>query len=217
MVRGNVARRRVERVDSEAPCGGTARVRPNSAPGRAAGHRAFHRMRATRTRASRASTATPAGTSSCSRTHARPVTFARAATRSGYSCTANGWSRTCSRRWRPRQYVFTLPRLLRPIFAPRRAWLGELCRIAARLLVAAYAEAAPLARPARSCSCRPSGIWLTKSKQPYDESEISFSAESAACAPSAAAVITWPVVPARTAPAAKMPRTEVSIVSLTVT
>ena len=57
----------------------------------------------------------------------------------------------------------------------------------------------------------------TKSKQPYDKPEISFSAESAACAPSAAAVITWPVVPARTAPAAKMPRTEVSIVSLTVT
>lgn len=46
-----------------------------------------------------------------------------------------------------RQYVFTLPRLLRPIFSRHRVWLGELCRIAARLLVAAYAEVAPLARP----------------------------------------------------------------------
>mgnify|MGYP001588658341 CR=1 FL=1 len=39
--------------------------------------------------------------------------------------------------------MFTVPRLLRPIFARRRAWLGEPCRIAARLLVDAYAEAAP--------------------------------------------------------------------------
>lgn len=46
-----------------------------------------------------------------------------------------------------RQYVFTVPRILRPIFGRRRAWLDELCRIAARLLVAAYAEAAPGARP----------------------------------------------------------------------
>ena len=33
-----------------------------------------------------------------------------------------------------RQYVFTLPKLLRPIFSRHRTWLGELCRIAARLL-----------------------------------------------------------------------------------
>ena len=46
-----------------------------------------------------------------------------------------------------RQYVFTVPRLLRPIFSRQRAWLGELCRIAARLLSDAYAEAAPGARP----------------------------------------------------------------------
>ena len=39
-----------------------------------------------------------------------------------------------------RQYVFTLPRLLRPHFGQHRPWLGELCRIAARLLVDAYAE-----------------------------------------------------------------------------
>ncbi len=39
-----------------------------------------------------------------------------------------------------RQYVFTVPRLLRPGFGRHRAWLGELCRIAARLLVEAYAE-----------------------------------------------------------------------------
>ena len=46
-----------------------------------------------------------------------------------------------------RQYVFTVPRLLRPIFARRRQWLGELCRIVARLLVDAYAEALPGPRP----------------------------------------------------------------------
>jgi len=33
-----------------------------------------------------------------------------------------------------RQYVFTLPRLVRHFFARRREWLGELCRIAERLL-----------------------------------------------------------------------------------
>ncbi len=46
-----------------------------------------------------------------------------------------------------RQYVFTVPKLLRPIFGRHRAWLGELCRIAARMLVDAYAEALPGARP----------------------------------------------------------------------
>ncbi|MGH8674604.1 MAG: transposase zinc-binding domain-containing protein [Burkholderiales bacterium] len=46
-----------------------------------------------------------------------------------------------------RQYVFTLPKLLRAIFGRHRAWLGELCRIAARLLDDAYAEAVPDARP----------------------------------------------------------------------
>ncbi len=46
-----------------------------------------------------------------------------------------------------RQYVFTLPQLLRPVFGRHRAWLGELCRIAARLLAEAYAQAAPGARP----------------------------------------------------------------------
>jgi hypothetical protein len=46
-----------------------------------------------------------------------------------------------------RQYVFTMPRLLRPIFARHREWLGELCRIAARLLAEAYAKAAPGTRP----------------------------------------------------------------------
>jgi len=45
-----------------------------------------------------------------------------------------------------RQYVFTVPRLLRPGFGRHRAWLGELCRIAARLLVEAYA-CPPGARP----------------------------------------------------------------------
>ena len=46
-----------------------------------------------------------------------------------------------------RQYVFTLPKLLRPIFSHHRAWLGELCRIATRLLTQAYVAAAPGTRP----------------------------------------------------------------------
>ena len=46
-----------------------------------------------------------------------------------------------------RQYVFTVPKLLRPIFGRRRASLGELCRIAAQLLVDAYVAALPGARP----------------------------------------------------------------------
>lgn len=46
-----------------------------------------------------------------------------------------------------RQYVLTVPRLLRPLFGRHRTWLGELCRIASRLLLEAYAFAAPGARP----------------------------------------------------------------------
>jgi len=44
------------------------------------------------------------------------------------------------------QHVFTVPRLLHPMLGRHRAWLGELCRIAARLLVAAYPEAVPESR-----------------------------------------------------------------------
>ncbi len=47
-----------------------------------------------------------------------------------------------------RQYVFTVPRLVRHFFARRREWLGELCRIAERLLSRAYAEALPEGKPA---------------------------------------------------------------------
>ena len=51
--------------------------------------------------------------------------------------------------------MFTLPKLLRPIFSRHRAWLGELCRfpqglpsvVAARLLTSAYAATAPGAQP----------------------------------------------------------------------
>lgn len=46
-----------------------------------------------------------------------------------------------------RQYVFTLPRLLRPIFARRRELLGKLCNIVERLLARAYGRARPGARP----------------------------------------------------------------------
>jgi ribosomal protein S27E len=37
-----------------------------------------------------------------------------------------------------RQYVFTVPKLLRPFFAYRRSLLGELCRLVARSLAEAY-------------------------------------------------------------------------------
>jgi hypothetical protein len=47
-----------------------------------------------------------------------------------------------------RQYVFTVPRLVRYFFARRREWLGELCRIAERLLSRAYAQVLPEGRPA---------------------------------------------------------------------
>jgi hypothetical protein len=68
---------------------------------------------------------------------ARRATSARAATRSACSCTASG-SRSKSLQPVPhRQYVFTLPRLLRPLFGRHRAWLSEICRITARLLLEA--------------------------------------------------------------------------------
>ncbi len=46
-----------------------------------------------------------------------------------------------------RQYVFTVPRLLRPMFARRRALLGRLCNIVERLFARLYASARPGARP----------------------------------------------------------------------
>ncbi len=46
-----------------------------------------------------------------------------------------------------RQYVFTVPKLIRPFFAYRRSLLGELCRIIARELAQAYRLAHPVARP----------------------------------------------------------------------
>ncbi len=44
------------------------------------------------------------------------------------------------------QYVFTVPRLLRPLFARRRALLGKLCNIVERLFARFYASARPRAR-----------------------------------------------------------------------
>ena len=46
-----------------------------------------------------------------------------------------------------RQYVFTIPRLLRPMFARRRALLGKLCNIVERLFARFYADTKPGARP----------------------------------------------------------------------
>jgi hypothetical protein len=46
-----------------------------------------------------------------------------------------------------RQYVFTVPKLLRPFFAYRRSLLGELCRLVARSLAEAYRAGCPRGRP----------------------------------------------------------------------
>ena len=46
-----------------------------------------------------------------------------------------------------RQYVFTVPRVLRPLFARRRALLGKLCNIVERLFARFCASARPGARP----------------------------------------------------------------------
>jgi hypothetical protein len=58
------------------------------------------------------------------------------------------WVEQCVLRPVPhRQYVFTVPKLIRPFFACRRSLLGELCRIIARALTQAYGAALPRARP----------------------------------------------------------------------
>jgi hypothetical protein len=46
-----------------------------------------------------------------------------------------------------RQYVFTVPKLIRPFFAYRRSLLGELCRLIARSITEAYRTAHPRACP----------------------------------------------------------------------
>jgi len=46
-----------------------------------------------------------------------------------------------------RQYVFTLPRMLRPIFSRRRGLLGELCHVVKHLLISAYSGAGVEGRP----------------------------------------------------------------------
>ena len=46
-----------------------------------------------------------------------------------------------------RQYVFTVPRMLRPIFSRRRGLLGELCHIVEHLLISAYCGTAVKGRP----------------------------------------------------------------------
>ena len=46
-----------------------------------------------------------------------------------------------------RQYVFTVPRLLRPMFARRRALLGKLCNIVEHLFARFHASARPGTRP----------------------------------------------------------------------
>ncbi|MEK7730950.1 MAG: transposase zinc-binding domain-containing protein, partial [Planctomycetota bacterium] len=46
-----------------------------------------------------------------------------------------------------RQYVFTIPCLVRPMLARRRALLGKLCNIVERLFAHFYASARPGARP----------------------------------------------------------------------
>jgi hypothetical protein len=101
--------------------------------------------------ASRASAAAGAATTCFS---PFPATIARAAIR---SVLAYGeWVEQCV--LRPvlhRQYVFTVPKLIRPFFAYRRSLLGELCRIIARALTQAYGAALP--RGALRASAEPRG------------------------------------------------------------
>lgn len=47
-----------------------------------------------------------------------------------------------------RQYVFALPKLIRPFFRYRRRYLGELCRLVAALLKAGFKVMAPHGQPA---------------------------------------------------------------------
>lgn len=47
-----------------------------------------------------------------------------------------------------RQYVFTLPKLLRPFFRYRRRYLGQLCRLVAGLLKAGFRAMEPRGEPA---------------------------------------------------------------------
>ena len=47
-----------------------------------------------------------------------------------------------------RQYVFTLPKLVRPFFRYRRRYLGALCQIVARLLKADFRTIETLGQPA---------------------------------------------------------------------
>jgi len=47
-----------------------------------------------------------------------------------------------------RQYVFALPKLIRPFFRSRRRNLGELCRLVAGLLKSGYSAMEPRGRPA---------------------------------------------------------------------
>ena len=46
-----------------------------------------------------------------------------------------------------RQSVFTLPRMLRPIFSRRHGLLGDLCHIVERLLIQAYVGASAQGHP----------------------------------------------------------------------
>ncbi|MGH8195389.1 MAG: transposase zinc-binding domain-containing protein [Woeseiaceae bacterium] len=52
-----------------------------------------------------------------------------------------------------RQYVFALPKLIRPFFRYRRRYLGALCRIVAGLLTTGFRTMDPRGRPL-SCTCR---------------------------------------------------------------
>ena len=126
---------------------------------------------ATRTRDVRASGVTRAATSSCSPTRARPGTFVPVVTRGACCCTASGSSENvlapvagegpCLPSWRTVSTSSYCPSSCARSSHRQRAWLGELRRIAARLLTDAYTAAALRTAPAWSCSCRPSGTWPT--------------------------------------------------------
>src|SRR5437867_6600970 len=68
--------------------------------------------------------------STCSRLPVKAGTSARPAIRSGFSSLANGSPRTCCLLIPHRQYVFTIPKMLRVYFRTDRRLLGKLSQCA---------------------------------------------------------------------------------------
>ena len=116
--------RRARMAVREAARKGVARGGTAAACGRRAGDRALHRVRRSISRLARIDC--DAGGLPARVLLQDALLSARAATRSGCCSTASGSKQNVLAPVPHRQYVFTVPRLLRPMFGRHRAWLGEL-------------------------------------------------------------------------------------------